>query len=423
VQRLYNRFLLVALVIAVGLAAYAFGRLHQVTQTDGTTRNSSTSPDVPPAPTASSAPATSTTPTTSAGASSDARSASTAARSTLFEIADRNIKAFLLDGTITWIGTSGGLIRYDVTAGTSQRYDNRSGLLSNGVFYLGKFGNEIWVGTYGGGLSVLETATGKWRNYNIPQGMADAFVYDVLKTGSGDIWIATWSGANRIVGGAIDDVSKWRLYTVENTQGGLPNDWVYGLAEGKAGEIWLATEGGLARFADDKWDHWNHDDGLGASYESVKADIDFTRDPGAVSQHHARQKAEQGLTDVDVAYNPNYIVSLEIGEDGTVWAGTWGGGLSRFDGREWRTYTVKDGLPNNHVFALAKDSAGVVWIGTGHGLARFDGQSFATYGRTDGLFSDPVFAIAMAGDGNTWIGSYGGAAWFPHGVGTRTAGQ
>ena len=407
-QRLYNRVLLVALVIAVGLAAYAFGRLHQLTQPSGPGEVASQSPPQPTPATGEPSP-----PATTTSTSVDASSAP--ARSMRFEIADRNIKSLLLDESITWIGTSGGLIRYDSSAGSSRRFDNRSGLLSNGVFYLGKFGNEIWVGTYGGGLSILDTSTETWRNYNIPQGMADAFVYDVLKTASGDIWIATWSGANRIIGGAIDDTYKWQLYTVENTQGGLPNDWVYGLAEGKSGEIWLATEGGLARFANDKWDNWNHEDGLGATYETVKADIEFKRDPSEVSQHHARQKAEQGLGDVDISYNPNYIVSLEVANDGAVWAGTWGGGLSRFDGRQWRTYTLKDGLPGNHVFALATDPQGALWIGTGRGLAKYDGKSFTTYGVADGLFSEPVFAIAMAPDGNSWIGSYGGVAWFPHG--------
>ena len=70
-----------------------------------------------------------------------------------------------------------------------------------------------------------------------------------METQDGDVWIATWSGANRIRGGKLRDRCKWELHTVENTKGGLPNDWVYGLAEGKNGSVWLATEGGLARFA------------------------------------------------------------------------------------------------------------------------------------------------------------------------------
>ena len=329
-----------------------------------------------------------------------------------FRIGRGNVKSILDDGDDVWIGTSGGLIHYNRRSEKYLTYDNTSGLLSNGVFYVGKVGREIWAGTYGGGLSVLDPASGQWRNYNIPNGMADAFVYDVLRTRTGDVWIATWSGANRVLGGAMDKVENWLLYTVENTQGGLPNDWVYGLAEGANGEIWLATEGGLARFAADKWDHWTHQEGLGAPYEMVANDMQFQNDPGQYSSHHARQKVEQGLQDVKVAYNPNYIVSLAVDRGGNVWAGTWGGGLSRFDGATWRTFTVADGLPGNHVFALETDPKGEVWIGTSRGLARLEGERFVTYGKAEGLYSEVIFSIDFGADGGAWFGGLEGVTWF-----------
>jgi ligand-binding sensor domain-containing protein len=333
-----------------------------------------------------------------------------------FRVGNRNIKAILADGEIMWVGTSGGVIRYDVKRDDYTLFDNRSGLLSNGVFHLSKVDGQIWVGTYGGGLSILDPKTGRWRNYNVPNGMGDAFIYDAIKTKSGDVWFATWSGANRVAGGALDDLDKWQLFTVENTKGGLPNDWVYGLAEGKNGEVWLATEGGLARYKDGEWTNWNHRNGLGASYEEVKAAIPFRNDPGAQSSHHAIQKKEQGLEGVDVAYNPNYIIALLVGDDGRVWAGTWGGGLSIFDGKTWKTYTTKNGLPANHIFMLRKDRAGNIWIGTNNGLARFDGRKFEVFTKADGLFSDVVFSIAFAEDGATWVGSFGGVARFYKGL-------
>lgn len=339
-----------------------------------------------------------------------------------FQVGSSNVKAVLVDGPIAWLGTSSGLVKYDSGTNRHTRYDNRSGLLSNGIFYLGKFGKDLWVGTYGGGLSILDTETERWRNYNIPNGMGDAFVYDVLKTRSGDVWIATWSGANRVVGGDLDDIEKWELYTVENTGGGLPNDWVYGLAEGTSGEIWMATEGGLARFENGKWQNWNHADGLGAPYDKVAGAIQYDNDPGQYSAHHARQKKEQGLKDVAVAYNPNYIISLVVDTDGSVWAGTWGAGLSHFDGTTWRTFTTSDGLPGNHVFALDRDESGVIWIGTSSGLAKYDGGTFTTFGSADGLFSETVFAIDASADGNSWIGGFGGVTWFPRGIKKHTAG-
>lgn len=340
-------------------------------------------------------------------------------KSIQFQVGQRNVKTLFVESGTTWIGTSGGLVRYQQNGDKYTHYDNKSGLLSNGVFYVNRIQGKIWVGTYGGGLSIFDTQNGTWRNYNIPNGMADAFIYDVLETRNGDIWIATWSGANRIAGGQMDDTHSWQTYTVENTDGGLPNDWVYGLAEGINGEIWLATEGGIARFIDNKWASWRHKDGLGAPYERVAQDIQFQNDPAKFSSHHARQKVEQGLQDIKVAYNPNYVIALLVAPSGEVWAGTWGGGLSRFDGRRWQTYTVADGLPGNHVFALGQDPAGGIWVGTSNGLAKFDGKSFLTYKRSDGLFSNVVFSIAFGADGSAWIGGTGGLSWFPRGLTTK----
>ncbi len=330
---------------------------------------------------------------------------------THFRVGNKNVKRIHADGDTVWVGTSGGAVRYDTRSDEYKLFDTQSGLLSNGVFYVGRLGDRVAVGTYGGGLALLDAKTEKWDTYNIPEGLGDAFVYDVLKARNGDVWVATWSGVNRIKGGDLKNRSQWELHTVQSTQGGLPNDWVYGLAEGRNGEIWLATEGGLSLYKNGTWQSWNHAQGLGAPYERVKDAISYNNDPSKVSEHHARQKQEMGLSDINVAYNPNYIVSLAVDAQGVVWAGTWGGGLSRFDGKTWTQYTVGEGLPGNHVFMLHIDPKGVLWIGTNNGLARFKaGGGFDVMTTNDGLFNNAVFSMATARDGTLWVGSFGGVA-------------
>ena len=330
-----------------------------------------------------------------------------------FRVGNRNVKGMMADGNDVWVGTSGGVIRYDLNTDDYKLYDVKNGsLISNGVFHVSKLRGKVFVGTYGGGLSIYNPETDKWKNYNIPDGLADQFVYDIAEDKNGDFWIATWSGVNKVAKGNLDDPKGWETFTVESTKGGLPNDWVYGVEIGKNGDVWFATEGGLANFKDGKWTNWKHEDGLGAPYELVKDDITFSNDPAKASKHHAKQKAEQGLGNVKVGYNPNYIISMVIDEDGVVWCGTWGGGLSRFDGKSWKTYTVKDGLPGNHVFMLRKDRGKPLWIGTNKGLARFkpEGEGFNVLTKQDGLFAENVFSLAEASDGSLWVGSFGGVA-------------
>ena len=329
---------------------------------------------------------------------------------THFRVGNKNVKRIYVDGDTVWVGTSGGAVRYNTRTDEYKLFDVKSGLLSNGVFHVGKIDGRIVIGTYGGGMSLLDPKSEQWETFNIPEGLGDAFVYDVLRAKNGDIWVATWSGVNRVRGGDLKDRSKWELHTVASTRGGLPNDWVYGLAEGANGDIWLGTEGGLALYRGGKWDNWNHAKGLGAPYERVKDHIQYKNDPSKVSQHHAKQKQEMGLEKVDVAYNPNYIVSMVVDADGVVWAGTWGGGLARFDGKAWKAYTVSEGLPGNHIFMLYIDPKGTMWIGTNNGLARKSGEKFEVMTTADGLFNNVVFSMGTAQDGTLWVGSFGGVA-------------
>ena len=114
---------------------------------------------------------------------------------------------------------------------------------------------------------------------------------------------------------------------------------------------------------------------------------------------------------ISVAYNPNYIVAMEVDAKGIVWVGTWGGGLGRFDGKKWRNYTSHEGLPGNHVFMLHRTSTGDMWVGTNAGMARMKGGKFETLLTTnDGLFSNTVFSMDTSSDGTLWVGSFGGVS-------------
>lgn len=237
------------------------------------------------------------------------------------------------------------MIRYDVATDKHQLFDNQlTGLLSNGIFHVSRVGRRMVVGTYGGGLSVFDPAKDTWRNYNIPDGLADQFVYDVQQVRNGDVWIATWSGANRCAAGPSKIPANGKPLPSRTPAAVCP---IPGSMPGRRQErrdvVRHRIQAGPLQ--NGKWDHWQHADGLGAPYEQVKEAIQFTSDPGQSSSHHAQQKVEQGLQDVNVAYNPNYIISLAVTDDGVVWCGTWGGGLARFDGKTWRNFTTQDGLP------------------------------------------------------------------------------
>ena len=88
---------------------------------------------------------------------------------------------------------------------------------------------------------------------------------------------------------------------------------------------------------------------------------------------------------------------------GYLWAGTQGGGLSRFDGLKFETFTTADGLSSNYIHALVADGRGGIWIGTDQGLCRYDGARFKPVRL--GATGAGVYALALVEENNVWIGT------------------
>jgi len=77
---------------------------------------------------------------------------------------------------------------------------------------------------------------------------------------------------------------------------------------------------------------------------------------------------------------------------------------------DWKHFTVKDGLPNDHIFAVKADGPRI-WIGTEDGLARYDKRTgkFRTWQEKDGLPWRVVSALDVdEKTGDLWIGLFGG---------------
>src|SRR5512140_2759230 len=75
-----------------------------------------------------------------------------------------------------------------------------------------------------------------------------------------------------------------------------------------------------------------------------------------------------------------------------------------------RVWTREQGLPDNRVQAILQTKDGYLWIATASGLARFDGLQFAafTQANTPALESEDCFALAEDSAGVLWVGTGAG---------------
>lgn len=69
-----------------------------------------------------------------------------------------------------------------------------------------------------------------------------------------------------------------------------------------------------------------------------------------------------------------------------------------------KNFSVEDGLPHSRVVVLHEDSLGYLWIGTyGGGISRFDGRKFESFDESNGLLSSVVLGIQVDSKDNVWV--------------------
>jgi hypothetical protein len=164
--------------------------------------------------------------------------------------------------------------------------------------------------------------------------------------------------------------------------------------------VWFGSEGGVTMFDGKTWRSWSHKDGLGAINKNKRAPSANTG-LGTRSRHDLSMLSGDGR----LTYNPSYVFALQITPDQSVWAATWGGGVSRFDGKHWHNFTTRNGLAGDIVYSIAQEPNGVLWFGTNNGVSRYDGKSWHNYDKTTGLLENNVYAIAVSPNGEIWAGS------------------
>ncbi|MBC8229463.1 carboxypeptidase regulatory-like domain-containing protein, partial [bacterium] len=125
---------------------------------------------------------------------------------------------------------------------------------------------------------------------------------------------------------------------------------------------------------------------------------------GGVSRYNGKDflnfTTKDGLAD-------NYVNASHCSPDGMMWFAT-NGGISRYDGKDFLNFTTKDGLSGNYLSAIHCSPDGAMWFGTVYqGVSRYDGKKFVKITTEDGLANNTVFTMHSDQDGVMWFGTRG----------------
>jgi two-component system sensor histidine kinase ChiS len=334
-----------------------------------------------------------------------------------------------------WVGTNGGgLDRFDRATGQFSHLQNDpadpTSLSSDNVVSIYQDHSGIlWVGTFGGGVNKYDPSKRKFIHYepstDAEPGLNDPVVWSLLEDQDGILWIGTNAGGlNR-----LDRASgEYRYFTADpGDPSGFGSNGIMSLLEDRGGTLWVGTLGaGLYQFDREQGrarpvetPHQTifdiHQDRAGDLWLATGTGASrFDPDSGQVTTYQYEADDPESISD-------NLVVKIYEDHKGTMWFGTFNGGLSRLDqvSETFTRYTSNpddpESIPDDTVLTIYESSQGALWIGTvGGGLSRLDraSETFHSYQVGDGLPSNAVYGILEDRDGNLWLSTNLGIAKF-----------
>jgi ligand-binding sensor domain-containing protein/signal transduction histidine kinase len=286
-----------------------------------------------------------------------------------------------------WIGTTGGLARFDGSRFLTYSRSTTPALTENSVFsLLAARDGTLWLGTEGGGL--LHYDHGVFQIYRAQQGLTDGFVRSVIEDGTGRLWVGTDNGLFRMKNGKAERVDTSQF---------APSLAVHSIYQDREHRIWVGGSR-LLMFDGDGVHEFKLQ---GADSENrVKTILETSDGTVWVGTVGGLQRLHNGSFEA-VAGISGTVRTLKQTDDGTLWIGTIGHGLFTYLKGELHKVSGSGLLPSNTVLSIYEDNSHQIWMGTQNGLVRLSRTPVGVVPLPGG--SDPDFeTISYDPDGTIW---------------------
>lgn len=353
-----------------------------------------------------------------------------------------SVQAFAQDRQgYLWIGTMGGLTRFDGVRMTSFNEGAPAHLPGNLIKALhADAAGTLWIGTYRG---LSRYRDGRFSTLLPQDPQAPLLNIEAIATDAhGSVLVAAQDGVyavqgdrlqlrHRIAGGAYTLLPRADALWV-GTRGAvlrfvagqdapeslaLPQEAgatpVQHLLEAQ-GTLWAGTRDGLLLRRDGRW-QWLPDP-TGTSRRAVQALFEDSDRNLWVGQPGALLRVRDGaIVERNPENKPNVGVNA-IFEDRerNLWLGSsWNGATRLWNG--WtRRYSTHEGLDDALVWTLARDPDGSLWVGTDSGLSQLRDGRYQPRLSLAQLHNEAPYTL-LAESGQLWIGTRHGAALYRDG--------
>ncbi len=287
------------------------------------------------------------------------------------------------DNIKVWIGSNNGLTLLDRKTNIYKHFivnPSTSAVLNNNdinFLHIDKEGDLI-VLTWGTGMRILKKGSNNFKNYYFNNGQSNSYFTSVESSKiPHKLWIGTQESGLLL----FDKLTGIFTPVPElNKQGILAEVHVNSILEDSKGILWLG------------------------SYNNGT----FRYDPKTHQINHFQQSEKQG------SIKGNHVFQVYEDTENRIWIATNGGGLCLYlpKTKSFKTWTTKEGLPNNTIKGILEDKQQNLWLATNAGLSQFliKSNSFKNYTQADGLQGSEflINAYAQNKGGEMFFGGTGG---------------
>ena len=250
-----------------------------------------------------------------------------------------------------WIASDdGGLNRFSPKNRKFSHYlplEGKNSLSYHNVHALCMDDDNLWIGTYTGGVNVLNLQTGTFKTYSAyqdnPASLDGTSSYAIFKDRKERIWVTSMSGVN------LYNREKDNFTRIKDLDA-LTID----IDQDTKGNLWFSTQGkGLFKYHPEKqiWKNYIHDH----------------KNPNSLAN--------------------NQVNCVLIDTNGEMWVGTMNG-LCKYNAEEDAFETLPLEIPSHNICSIIEDQR-ILWLTTTKGLVRYTpGEGCRVFTKSDGLQSE-----------------------------------
>ncbi len=326
-----------------------------------------------------------------------------------------------------WLGTRDGLNLYDGNNFKVYRNEpNNTSSISNSdiLAIMEDSDGFIWVGTYNG-LNRYDPEKDSFVRYfhsNNENALSNNTVWCITEVANGDIWIGTSNGLSIY---HKDSDSFTTLYAGD-ADTALPSNYILSIAESNNGRIWVGTSKGFCKVTkkgsapDISFKSLSPKSFSAAPFVQVISVCDENRLCIGTKNMGLLQFdliSERFLIESPLG-NDQDVRAITIDTDGVLWAGT-ADGLTLFD-RQGNIQKLTNNpnedssLSHNYIKSLFTDQKGSVWVGSYYGGVDIWDESnsnfvnFGEFSEKVRLGHKVVSSIVVDAQKNRYFGTEGG---------------